>query len=306
MSTTTSEKQDWIGYHARDLEHKKSIRGRLGAARRWLTARAYDVFCLPHGLARHRALLQTVSRTQSYTYTCFFRAPEQLRTISGPVLEYLGLPDTGKRLEILIFAASNGAEAYTLASWLMQNCPELDFHITASDLHDHMVERCVEANYSAAEALQSEYITQEFVQATFDRSGDRYLVKPAIKAKTTFTQANLLDTDQLQQKFTAADIVLAQNVLFHLAPDDATVAFENCLRFLKPRAALLIEGMDADLRIDLTRKHELRPLTANQKRIYNETRVHTPPDWWNHYWGSEPYLPFRKDKKHRYGTIFLR
>lgn len=306
MSTTTSENQDWIGYHARDLNRKKSLRGRLGTAFRWARARAYDIFCLPHGLARHRALLESAERTQSYTYTCFYRAPEQLRTVSGPVLEYLGFPATDRRLDILVFAASNGAEVYTLASWLMQQCPNLDFHITASDLHPHMVERCVEADYSAAEALQSDYITQEFVEATFDRSGERYLVKPAIKAKTTFTQANLLDRKQLEQKFEAADIVLAQNVLFHLAPDNATIAFENCVRLLRSRAALLIEGMDPDLRIDLTRRHELQPLAANQKKIYNETRVHTPPDWWNHYWGSEPYLPLRKDKKRRYGTIFVR
>jgi chemotaxis protein methyltransferase CheR len=306
MSMTTSENQDWLGYHARDLDHKSSLKGRLGAARRWLTARAYDVFALPLGLARHRTLLQSASRVQDYTYTCFYRGPAQLRTISGPVLEYLGFPDANRRLEILVFAASNGAEVYTLASWLMQHRPNLNFHITASDLHSHMVDRCLAANYSAAEALHSQYITKEFVQATFDRSGDRFLVKPAIKARTAFATANLLDRNELAQKFEAADIVMAQNVLFHLAPDDATIAFENCLHFLRPRAALLVEGMDPKLRIDLTRKHELRPLRENLKKIYSETRVHTPPDWWNHYWGSEPYLPFRKDKQRRYGTIFVR
>jgi len=303
---TTSENQDWLGYHARDLDHQRSLRGRLGTARRWLTARAYDILALPLALGRHRKLLQSVSRTQSYTYTCFYRAPAQLQTMSGPVLEYLGFPKPDRRLEILVFAASNGAEVYTLASWLMRACPNLDFHITASDLHAHMVHRCVEANYSAAEALHSQYITKDFVQSTFDRSGDRFLVKPEIKAKTTFTTANLLDRNELTQKFAPADIVMAQNVLFHLSPADATIAFENCLQFLRARAALLIEGMDPELRIELTRKHELRPLLANLKKIYNETRVHTPPDWWNHYWGSEPYLPFRKEKQHRYGTIFLK
>lgn len=306
MVTTTNDTQDWIGYYARDVRRKQTIRGRAGTVRRWLTARAYDLLSIPYGLERHRNLLQTAPRVQNYTYTCFLRAPTQLRTISGPLLDHLGAATLGRPLEILVFAASNGAEVYSLASQLMQDHPDLDFHITASDLHPHMVDRCIEADYSSAEALQSDYICEDFVEATFDRVGDRYLVKPEIKARTTFMQANLLDRQQLERQFEPADIVLAQNVLFHLRPDDSTIAFENCSAFLRQRAALLIEGMDQDLRVDLTRRHKLQPFTHNQKAIYDETRIHTPPDWWNHYWGCEPYLPFRKHKQRRYGTIFVR
>jgi hypothetical protein len=64
--------------------------------------------------------------------------------------------------------------------------------------------------------------------------------------------------------------------------------------------------MDPALRVELSKAHGLSPLTHDLRRIYSETRVHTPSDWWNYYWGSEPYFPFRADKERRYATIFLR
>jgi chemotaxis methyl-accepting protein methylase len=222
-------------------------------------------------------------------------------------LDFLGNPEKqGRRLEILSFACSNGAEVYTMASWLLSNVPGLDFRITASDLHQEMVERCEAADYSEGEALQSEYITTDFVDSTFDRQGERYVVKPNVRERVTFTQANLLDDQGLKERFGPADIVTAQNVLFHLKPPEAERAFNNVVGFLKERSVLMVEGMDLDLRSRCTTEHGLRPLGWDLKNIYSETRVHTPPDWWNYYWGTEPFTGWRSDKERRYATIFLK
>jgi chemotaxis protein methyltransferase CheR len=294
---------DFPGYEAKKPERTKGPRARLRRLKRELYAAAL----LPYGIRRHRRLLETCERTNSHTYTCFLRAPSQLAAVAGPVLDFLGSPQNrGRKLQILMFACSNGAEAFTLASWLRLHVPALDFQITASDLHEEMVQRCLLGEYSAAEALQSEYVTNDFVEATFDRVGERYIVKPSIRRRVAFRQANLLDTDGLAQAFSPADIVTVQNVLFHMNPAQARVAFGNVASFLKPRSVLLVEGMDLDLRVELTREHSLHPLDVNLRRIHAETRVHTPRDWWNYYWGTEPYFPLRALKQRRYSTIFLR
>ena len=211
-----------------------------------------------------------------------------------------------RTISSVTLACSNGAEAYTMASWLSRTVPSLDFHITAADLHQEMVQRCQEASYSAAEALQSEYITTDFVDSTFDKQGDRYVVKAHLRDRTTFMQGDLLDAQGLREKFAPADIVTAQNVLFHLQPDDCRRAFANIVSLVKPKGVLLLEGMDLDLRVELTKKHGLTPLAHDLRRIYSATRVHTPPQWWKYYWGTEPYLPFRRDKERRYSTIFFK
>lgn len=293
---------NFSGYHAKRIG-SRSPRGLL----RRVKMQLYGAVLFPYGTYKHQRLLRDCKRVDNHTYTCFLRAPSQLRALTGPVLDFLGNPEReGRRLNILMFACSNGAEAYTIASWLMMKVPQLDFHITGSDLHQQMVERCVAAEYSEAEALHSDYVTREFVEATFDRKGDRYVVKPSIRERASFSQANLLDAEGLDKQFKPADLVTAQNVLFHLTPPDARKAFANVAKFLAPRSVLLVEGMDPDLRVELTRLHGLEPLTHDLRKIYSETRVHTPADWWNYYWGSEPYFPLRPDKERRYGTIFLR
>lgn len=259
----------------------------------------------PYALLKHRRLLATCDRTQSHTYTCFVRTPTQLEALAGPVLEYLRGHIRGRPLEILVLACSNGAEAYTLASFLRHSAPDLDFRITAADLHEEMVARARSGSYTKHEALHSLFIRPHFIARTFDVVGDRYIVKPEIRARVSFARANLLDA-HLSEKFRPADIVTAQNVLFHLRPDDAREAFSNIVRLLRPTSVLMIDGMDLPLRVELTQKHDLEPLNYRVKEIYAESRVHTPPDWWRYYYGSEPYSPFRRDRARRYGTIFLR
>ena len=263
----------------------------------------YDRLLLPYGLLRHRRLLKKTRRVSDHTYTCFRRAPAQLRLLTGPVLDFLR-PEG--RLDIILLACSNGAETYTIASILRKAHPGLDFHIHASDLHDAMVERAKAAEYTRDEVLHSEYMTQDFLADTFTAKGDGYAVRPELREYVSFSQASLLDGAGLRARFGQSPLVIAQNVLFHLSPEDTAAAFDNLLSLMTPRAALLIEGMDLDLRVALTARHALVPFTQDLRRIYEETRVHTPPHWWRVYWGTEPFLAFRKDRDRRYATAFRR
>jgi chemotaxis protein methyltransferase CheR len=276
-------------------------------AYRFVRSYVYDVGSYPYGAYRHRALLRSSDRLSTHTWTCFYRAPAQLRALSGPVLDFLGNPQrSGERFDILLLACSSGAEVYTIASWLMQRVPGLNFHIHASDLHDELVEYARAGKYTADEVLHSEYIGQPFIHATFEQVAGSYIVRPEIRAKASFRQANLLDGDGLRKQFGTAPLVIAQNVLFHLSPPRATTAFENLVSLMAPRSVLLMEGMDLGLRSELTARHGLRPLATDARQIYEETRVHTPRDWWNYYWGMEPYTRLHPDRERRYATIFLR
>ncbi|HTV24911.1 MAG TPA: CheR family methyltransferase [Polyangiaceae bacterium] len=291
-------------YRAIDPERGKG--SLLGNAYWFLKSKVlYGPVTYPYGVLKHEHLLATCDRTQSHTYTCFTRTPSQLEALVGPVFDFLGVRSLGRPLEILNLACSNGAEAYTFASFLTKRLPNLDFRITAADLHQEMVEKASAGSYSEDEALQSQFVTPEFIAHTFDKVDGRYVVKDALKARVQFKQANLLD-DKLPEKFQPADIVTSQNVLFHLKPVDARKAFNNIVRLVRPKGVLLIDGMDQPVRVQMTEAHGLEPLEYKLKEIYDESRVHTPLDWWRYYWGSEPYSPFRRDRARRYGTVFLK
>jgi len=262
-----------------------------------------DKLLLPFALRWHRALLQNGQRVNDHTYTCFLRAPSQLKLLSGPILDHLGRP---QRLDITLLACSNGAEPYTIASWLMQSVPELDFHIRASDLHPEMVAHAEAAVYTREEVLHSDYMTDRFLKATFEPHGEGYVVRPEVRARVSFSQASLLDGDGLRAAFGQAPLVIAQNVLFHLAPADANAAFANLVTLTAPGGVMMVEGMDLDLREEATARHRLTPFTQNLKKIHEETRVHTPARWWRFYWGTEPFMGTHPNAQRRYATAFKR
>lgn len=276
----------------------------LRLARRKLV---YDFALLPYAQFKHRQLLRTADRTQSWTYTTFYRSPAQLELIVGPVMDFLENPEkSGKRLEVLLLACSIGAEPYTIASVLRARFPELDFHITASDLHEETVARAREGLYLRDEVMHCKYVTPAFLADTFIDEGAKLRVRPEVREKVTFTRANLLDGAALKAQFGEAPMVVAQNVLFHFAPGDAAVAFANLVDLTQAPGVLLVEGMDLDVREELTARHGLRPMLADLRRVYTQTRIHTSPRWWQHYWGTEPFNPIHKNKGRRYSTIFLK
>lgn len=253
--------------------------------------------------ARHRTCVADAEHSDSHTYTSFHRSPPQLDALTGPVIDHV-VASGATEVSILVLAGSNGAEAYTIASELIARRPDVAFSITASDLHEETVAKARSATYTLEEITQDQDVPAEFIERTFDQVGDAYRVKEEIRSRVTFTRADLLDP-ALNERFDPADIVVAQNVLFHMPADLARRAFANIIGFLRPDAVLLIEGMDLDMRVELTRAAGLQPMRVRTKEIYGYSRRHIAANWWDYYYGSEPYFSLARDRSRRYGTIFL-
>ena len=282
----------------------------------------------------HRRGLGQARRSDHHAYTCFHRAPLQLAALGGPVLAHLGLqqaqlpnaglqqaqlPSTGlqqalvqpaverrgRRVRVLLYACSNGAEAYTLSAWLAMERPDLEVIIEASDLHPDMVERARAGRYTWDEVTQHHEVPERFIAQTFDRDGELFVVNERTRSRVRFSCADIV-RDDLRARFGEADIVLAQNVLFHLPPPMARRAFANVMATLAPGGALFVEGMDLDLRVALTSAHDLQPLGWRTREIYEESRRHIPARWWRVYYGAEPWLALRRESQRRYGSVFFK
>jgi chemotaxis methyl-accepting protein methylase len=283
---------------------------RLLEAWRRHSQRAWVAFVsLTLGTWLHRRLRDQSPRSTQHAFTCFYRAPTQLAALTGPVLQHLGLGAVQagaarRRLRVLLYACSNGAEAYTWSAWLAALRPDLDVSIEASDLHPALVERARCGRYTWEEITQHQTVPAWFIDEVFDRDGDEFVVNERTRRRVRFSCADIVQ-DDLRGRFGQADIVLAQNVLFHLPPNAARRAFANVLRTLAPAGALFIEGMDQDLRVSLTLANGLRPLIWRNREIYEESRRLIPARWWQVYYGAEPWLPLRRHRLHRYGSIFL-
>lgn len=291
----------------------RPARPRRGVLRRllgymWRFCRKHvlcDILMYPYAWLAHRRVLKSGCRSHFHTYTCFYRSPCQAEALASHVLPFVGRGVPPRTLSIDMVACSTGAEAYTVASELMATFPELDFHVYASDLHEETVARAKAARYTPAEVFLNADIPDQFLVRTFDRVGEDLVIKPEICEKVSFTCADLLDPN-LATQFEPADIVFAQNVLFHLEPADAVTAFGHVLGLLKDRSALFIDGMELDMKERLTAEAGLTPLAYRCREIYSYAREHVPAQWWRYCYGAEPYLGFRRGRQRRYSTIFLR
>lgn len=291
--------------HALKLLH----RAKRGLERAWVGAVSHTL-----GPWLHRRLLRQTGRSDHHTYTCFHRSPVQLAALTGPVLAHLGMdrsapahrPERRARtLRVLLFACSNGAEAYTLSAWLAQERPDLDVLIEASDLHPDMVEHARRGRYTWDKVAQHHPLPERFIAQVFDRDGDHFVVNQRTRSRVRFSCADIV-RDDLRGRFGEADVVLAQNVFFHLPPALARRAFGNVVATVSPGGALFVEGMDLDLRVALTTAHDLKPLGWRTRDIYEESRRHIPARWWQVYYGAEPWGALRREPQRRYGSIFLK
>ncbi len=199
-------------------------RGRAIARSKLYYGLLWGVLLRSRAKARHRACIASAEHSDSHTYTSFYRSPPQLAALTGPVIDHVTAAGPTE-VSILVLAGSNGAEAYRRLE-LIARRPDLSFSITASDLHEETVAKAVAATYTLDEITQDQDVPAEFIERTFDRAGDAYTVKEHIRSHVTFTQADLLDP-ALHEQFDQADIVIAQNVLFHMPTELARRAFAN-------------------------------------------------------------------------------
>lgn len=252
---------------------------------------------------RH-AMVLTLQRRRNYVFTQFLRVPSQFDALSGPVTDFLIGDRESPSLKVSVWGCSNGAEPYSIASVLLQKRPELELTVQAFDIDEPMLEKARAGSYTHAEVFRNAMLGPGFVEATFSRQGESYRVKPAIRSHVRLAAANLLDGD-LVERAEKSDVVFVQNLLYHLKPAEATVAFSNIRKMMKPRAALFVDGMDPGLKTRLTEAHGLEPLDYCIAEIHDEARRERGSAWPYEYWGLEPFSTSRKNWKRRYATIFL-
>lgn len=247
---------------------------------------------------RHGLVLR-LGRRRNYTFTQFCRLPTQVALLAGPVLDEIGAAP----VRILVFGCSIGAEAYSLGSELEARGRR--WSMECFDIDAGVIARARGAEYESAELSRRGGLPEGFVERTFDRVGDKYVVKAPLRAATRFEVGSVLD-ERLIGRLAPAHLVLAQNFLYHLSRGEAVRAFDHLERLVAPRGALVVDGADLDLRTRCTTRAGLEPWPEEIERIHAEARDERGYAWPSIYWGLEPYDAARKDARRRYATIFLK
>jgi chemotaxis protein methyltransferase CheR len=253
-------------------------------------------------------ILLLLGKRESQTFTRFYRLPTQFLVLAGPVMNYLLQDAPDREIRILVIGCSMGAEAYTISAALQKYRPGTKFSIHGIDIDPYMITRAEAARYHAKElgiyprnfedAVASLFVEERAEESVYD-------IKPEVRQHVTFSVGNALDPN-LAATCGLADIVFAQNFLYHLKPADSKLAFFNLCSLLKPRAALFIDGMDLDMKQRLTKQVGLTPVLDEIEEIHADAYEERGTSWPAIYWGLEPLSRSRKDWTYRYSTIFTR
>jgi chemotaxis protein methyltransferase CheR len=253
---------------------------------------------------RHKLLLLYAKR-ENYTFTEFVRLPHQLKVLADEVIAFLRSTDRSTPLRIVVFGCSNGSEPYSMASTLASRHPDLNVEVSAFDIEPEVIAKAKSGRFTLKEAKKNAWATPEFMAATFVPAGEDVEVRPEIRSRINFHVGDVLDAN-LIATIEQADIVVAQNFLYHLERRLARRAFAHLCSLMKPRSALFIDGMDIDLRHALTKKAGLQPLDRLIPEIHADATALRGNSWPWIYWGLEPLDTKRADWTRRYATVFLR
>ncbi len=141
--------------------------------------------------------------------TFFFRDKTPFDLFENVIAPALKTARMGRQLKIWCAAASSGQEPYSLGM-LLDEIPGLSADILATDMSAPVLEKAKAGIYTQFE-VQRGLPIQRLVKH-FDQVGDSWRIKPQLRQKVRFEQANLLDDFA---RFGKMDVIFCRNVLIY-------------------------------------------------------------------------------------------
>ncbi|MBI5278112.1 MAG: tetratricopeptide repeat protein [Burkholderiales bacterium] len=204
-------------------------RGLAGAAREFGLADA--AACADWLLAAppSESQLQVLATHLTIGETYFFRDPQVLQALAGPILPELIRSRRGRQQRLRIWSAGccSGEEPYSLAILVHEALPDLrdwQVTITATDINPRFLNKAAAGVYGewsfrdAPAGLKERY---------FERTADgRYAIARRIKRMVSFSHLNLAQDayPSLAGGTNAMDIIFCRNVLMYFTPPQARTA----------------------------------------------------------------------------------
>ena len=208
------------------------------------------------------ALVREVTEAMTTNESSFFRDIKPFEQFRHTVLpRFLAARAARKQLRIWSAASSTGQEAYSLAMILKEEAAKLagwKVEIVGTDLSTEMVERAKAGVYTQFEAQRG--LPIQMLMKYFKQVGDKWEIKPELRAMVSFRQCNLLGSLAPLGQF---DIVFCRNVLIYFDQPTKARVLESISRLMPPDGTLYLGGAETVLGIT----DRFQPV-AGQRGIY--------------------------------------
>ena len=187
---------------------------------------------------------QAVVRALTIGETYFFRDESLFQTLRAPIFDtLLRQRRQQNRCELNIWCAgcATGEEPYSIAILLHELLPDADrwaINLIATDINQHALQHARAGIYRqwafrhTRPTLRAQY---------FDSVPDGWQIKPALREKVLFRQANLLDPPPLPQ----LDVIFCRNVLIYLTREHVAKMETTLFDSLTPNGWLVLGQSEA-------------------------------------------------------------
>ncbi|HWI51447.1 MAG TPA: protein-glutamate O-methyltransferase CheR [Symbiobacteriaceae bacterium] len=159
-------------------------------------------------------------------------------------LQKLILPELLKRsprLKVWSAGCSNGSEPYSVAMLLDEIDPLGRHQILATDLDEEIL-KVARAGVYTDKDIRGVSLSRR--NRFFVQEGDKFTVKPDLKARVTFQRQNLL-SDQFP---TDVDLLLCRNVVIYFTEEAKDDLYRRFHKALKPGGILFVGGTESLLK----------------------------------------------------------
>ncbi|HLS08282.1 protein-glutamate O-methyltransferase CheR [Lentibacillus sp.] len=161
----------------------------------------------------------------------FYRNPERWEVLKTLVLPQL--MKNNRKLFIWSAACSSGEEPYSIAIMLEEHYPDADFHILATDIDNHVLEKAESGIYPEASL---KLLPAQLRQKYFKQVQKYYHINDTIKRHVQFKKHDLL-TDNYPGKF---DLIICRNVLIYFTDKAKSAVYDKISRSLKSQGILFV------------------------------------------------------------------
>ncbi|MCS3704068.1 CheR family methyltransferase [Salinibacter ruber] len=180
--------------------------------------------------------------------TAFFRHPSQFEALEDTILPELVRLHQQERsgpMRLWSAACSAGDEAYSLAILIREAIeprhPRMDYEIVGTDIDTAVLEEARAGRYRKRSVRN---VPPAYLRDYFDRSGEAFVVDPAIRDMVEFRPFNLTDAQDMR-RMRNFDLIMCANVLIYFNETSKKDVLRGLYRSLRPGGYLFVGGSEA-------------------------------------------------------------
>ncbi len=180
--------------------------------------------------------------------TAFFRHPSQFEALDDTILPELVRLHQQERsgpMRLWSAACSAGDEAYSLAILIRETIeprhPRMDYEIVGTDIDTAVLEEARAGRYRKRSVRN---VPPAYLRDYFDRSGEAFVVDPAIRDMVEFRPLNLTDAQDMR-RMRDFDLIMCANVLIYFNETSKKDVLQGLYRSLRPGGYLFVGGSEA-------------------------------------------------------------